>query len=192
MLSYRHCLPDLLEKARLCRLGQGERNFHIFYQLLAGKAGKLGIADSPLDYAFLKAGDPTVKGLSDTQWLKEVEDSFKSIGFTAEEQDAIWKVLASILLLGNVKFTPEGGAGSTATNIDDSITKFLDCKKAAVVKALTHNTVMVAGSPVSADLDPDQASAARDTLCKKMYVHGLMRFQGNWNPWSFFLFFPCA
>jgi len=159
----------LLEKARLCRLGQGERNFHIFYQLLAGKAGKLGMASSPLDYAYLKAGDATVKGLNDMQWLKEVEDSFRSIGFTAEEQDAIWKVLGSILLLGNVKFASEGGAGSTATNIDQNITKFLACSEADVVQALTHNTVMVAGSPVSADLNPEQASAARDTLCKKMY-----------------------
>ena len=126
------------------------------------------MASSPLDYAYLKAGDATVKGLNDMQWLKEVEDSFRSIGFTAEEQDAIWKVLGSILLLGNVKFTPEGGAGSTATDIDENITKFLVCSKADIVQALTHNTVMVAGSPVSADLNPDQASAARDTLCKKM------------------------
>lgn len=159
----------LLEKARICRLGQGERNFHIFYQVLVGKAKGFGIAESPLKYSYLKSGEATVKGLNDTTWLKDVEKGFKAIGFSNEEQESIWKILAAILLLGNITFKAEGGDGSTIKEMDSKVASLLGTSSDNVTKALTHNTVMVSGSLVSANLSPEHAGAARDTLCKSMY-----------------------
>ena len=52
--------------------GPGERNFHVFYQLLAGADKEfrkvLGISDSPKDYPYLnQSGCFTVPGTDDAK-----------------------------------------------------------------------------------------------------------------------------
>ncbi|PAV60623.1 hypothetical protein WR25_04567 [Diploscapter pachys] len=124
----------LLEKSRLCRQTKGERNYHIFYQLIAGAPDSLYkklMLMSPNKFNYLKHGTsqffahPTAKPTVASERLSDatrksgfardpiVDDqadfqrlakALAGSGFTAEQQNFIWSTVAGILHLGNITF----------------------------------------------------------------------------------------
>jgi len=53
--------------------GEGDRNFHIFYQLLAGgQAAALGIDTSAKKYRYLSGGTDKAAGINDKTWCVTV------------------------------------------------------------------------------------------------------------------------
>jgi len=99
----------LLEKTRVVQQSAGDRNYHIFYQLLlgAGPAAlkKYHLEADPTKYKILTGGgDLTVDGMDDREEYKAVTKAFGSLGFKDEEVEGLWRVLAVILHLGNIAF----------------------------------------------------------------------------------------
>ncbi|CBK23300.2 uncharacterized protein [Blastocystis hominis] len=114
----------LLEKSRVVDQQKGERNFHIFYQLLSSpdlcRAYNL---TSAADYRYLTAGQCLeVEGMDDKANFLEVLNSFESLGFSQEDRESVLSLLAAILKLGNIKYEETGGAslhpGSSISNED--------------------------------------------------------------------------
>eukprot|EP01114_Cavostelium_apophysatum_P006700 TRINITY_DN1812_c0_g1_i1.p1 TRINITY_DN1812_c0_g1~~TRINITY_DN1812_c0_g1_i1.p1 ORF type:complete len:1611 (+),score=575.78 TRINITY_DN1812_c0_g1_i1:62-4894(+) len=100
----------LLEKSRLVSQARGERNFHVFYQLLAG-ATKTEQAkwhlQSPESYNYLKnSGCVTVDGVDDAEEFQHLRKAMKSCGMNEETQGNILSMLAGLLHLGNIEFSP--------------------------------------------------------------------------------------
>jgi myosin-1 len=160
----------LLEKARVVRQGEGERNFHIFYQLFAsGKAKEMGMSGSPSDYKFLnQGGSDKVRGMNDGSWFKDVVKGLNFIGFTADEQKHVFEIVGAIVLLGELSFA----AGAQAAKLDkvpSALCKLLGVSREQLERALTHNTVIVNNQQVASDLSAEQASDSRDTLAKALY-----------------------
>eukprot|EP01147_Barroeca_monosierra_P006188 gene6188-7413_t len=160
----------LLEKARVIHQGNNERNFHIFYQLIAsGKAKTFGATESATAYRYLNQGSCTkVKGLSDSNWFKDVTKGLNFIGFSDEEEEAIYKSLAAIILLGEVKLESTA-QGVALINCPDPIFTLLGITKSEFQAAITHNTVIVNKQQVASELTAEQAQDAVDTLAKAMY-----------------------
>lgn len=52
----------------------------------------------------LQGGNCEIDGKSDVQDFKALLSAMQVLGFTSEEQDTIFKILASVLHLGNVYF----------------------------------------------------------------------------------------
>lgn len=166
-------LNYLLEKSRVINQFNGERNFHIFYQLLAGAS------DTMLNDLLLKRNLESYYYLSHSQKgtcnkeksaFEELTKALSIIEFTAEEQMDIFKIIASILHLGNIGFVEEEGIASVNNNESiDAVCKLLNCDKEELKNALTHKTIDAKGDVVTSPLDRETAIYARDALAKAIY-----------------------
>jgi myosin heavy subunit len=92
----------LLEKSRVVATAEKERNFHVFYALIASKIMPL---NEPKDYKYLSRSKCyESSGINDKQYFDEIQEAMSSIGFSGKEQRKIWELLHSILELGNIEF----------------------------------------------------------------------------------------
>ena len=113
----------LLEKSRVTQLASGERNYHVFYHMLRGLSGKqlesLQLCDEGRHikiYIFIggqslpitkfnylnQSGCHLVDSIDDKVLYTEMVESFTTMQFQPYEVDAIFRVLAGVLLFGNL------------------------------------------------------------------------------------------
>uniref|UniRef100_A0A9J8BUS8 Myosin X, like 1 n=1 Tax=Cyprinus carpio carpio TaxID=630221 RepID=A0A9J8BUS8_CYPCA len=96
----------------------GERNYHIFYALLAGASKSQKetyfLEDSPELFHYLnQSGCVKDRSLHDKQHFDDVMEALKVMEFTDEEIRDMFKLLSGVLQLGNVEFMTAGGAQIT-------------------------------------------------------------------------------
>eukprot|EP00041_Stephanoeca_diplocostata_P013108 m.226159 g.226159 ORF g.226159 m.226159 type:complete len:311 (+) comp19219_c0_seq20:707-1639(+) len=163
----------LLEKARVVRQAQGERNFHVFYQLISsGKKSTLKLQDAA-KYRYLNAGGTTrVAGMNDNKEFQDMVKGLNAVGFSEDEQSEMWKILAVVLLLGEVKV--EGTGSTVALRMDPALGTLLGVEDSALTAGLTNNTRVVGGQQTASPLSREQTQDAIDSLAKAMYQRTFM------------------
>jgi myosin protein heavy chain len=114
----------LLEKSRVTSRAEQERSFHVFYELLRGASDKLKrdlLLDRPVEgYGYLAISSKQVDGLDDAEEWRILERAFAIVGFTAQEQLNVLKVIAAILHLGNIEV---GGTDRAVLNSTTELEK---------------------------------------------------------------------
>ena len=158
-----------------------ERNYHVFYMLLAGidpsLRSKLHLTSHD-DYTYLnKSGCTMVPNLDDEEEFKIMDVAFKTLDFTSAETTDIYHVLAAILHIGNLTFEAMGDdsdsskiSGSSAASLK-KVASTLGVRKEDIETSLTSKTSQVGGrgSIVTQKLNPVTAAAMRDAFSKALY-----------------------
>uniref|UniRef100_A0A8C4NXZ7 Unconventional myosin-Id n=1 Tax=Dicentrarchus labrax TaxID=13489 RepID=A0A8C4NXZ7_DICLA len=169
-----HINNYLLEKSRVIFQQPGERSFHSYYQLLKGAPDSLlrslHIQRDPTAYNYIKVGGQIKSGINDGADFKAVADAMKVIGFTGDEIQTVYKILATILHLGNLTFGVDGDVTLIEnTKLVSVIRELLSTKEENVEKALLYRTVATGRDVIEKQHTTQEASYGRDALAKAMY-----------------------
>ncbi|KAJ1285097.1 hypothetical protein BS78_03G254900 [Paspalum vaginatum] len=169
----------LLERSRVCQINSPERNYHCFYFLCA--------APSEQDLKKYKLGDPSsfhylnqsacikVDGINDAEEYLATRNAMDTVGITEQEQEAIFRVVAAVLHLGNINFAK--GKEVDSSVIKDDKSRFhlstagellmCDCEK--LENALINREINTPEGVITTTVGPNSATISRDGLAKQIY-----------------------
>lgn len=172
----------LLEKTRITTQIEGERNYHIFYQILSG-ADDATLAKFNLDNgvaAFRYLGNrSTLKSRHDASAFGETMMCLDQIGLLHEEKSDVLGILAAVLHIGNITFEVDKDvddhSGEKAKITESSVESlkfactFLDLDDTKVSEALLTKMLLVGGKTIHKAQNVVQASDKRDAFAKLVY-----------------------
>ncbi|XP_034833459.1 unconventional myosin-IXa-like isoform X2 [Maniola hyperantus] len=170
----------LLEKSRICSQGRNERNYHVFYYLLAGASEqeKEQLHLLSVDkYNYLsKTGCSVVPGVDEQYEFSRLKQSMDMVGFTLDKQRRLFAVLSAVLLLGNVEFQPQRksyhhdeAVGVRNPEVVSLISSLLRVKQETLLAALTSKRARASGETLVINYRLPEAIATRDAMAKCLY-----------------------
>ncbi|KAL6982201.1 hypothetical protein U1Q18_051962, partial [Sarracenia purpurea var. burkii] len=168
----------LLERSRVCQVSDPERNYHCFYMLCAAP---------PEDIEKYKLGNPRMfhylnqsncyelDGVDDSREYLATRRAMDIVGISFEEQDAIFRVVAATLHLGNIEFAKGTDTDSSEPKDDKSrfhlrtASELLMCDEKSLENSLCKRVIVTRDETITKYLDPDAAAVSRDALAKIVY-----------------------
>ncbi|XP_045297530.1 unconventional myosin-X isoform X4 [Leopardus geoffroyi] len=164
----------LLEKNRVVRQNPGERNYHIFYALLAGlehEQREEFYLSVPENYHYLsQSGCVEDKTISDQESFREVITAMEVMQFSKEEVREVLRLLAGVLHLGNIEFITAGGAQVSFKTALGRSAELLGLDSAQLTDALTQRSMFLRGEEILTPLTVQQAEDSRDSLAMALYA----------------------
>ena len=165
----------LLERSRLVFQPLKERNYHIFYQLVAGASEKERqeldlLPVEQFDY-LNQGGSPTVDGVDDKAEFEALKKALLVIGVDGSQQSEIFKLLAALLHLGNVKIGASR-TDSTLSASEPSLAKasaILGVDPVEFAKWTVKKQLITRGEKITSNLTQQQATVVRDSVAKFVY-----------------------
>ncbi|KAJ5081400.1 hypothetical protein NUU61_009664 [Penicillium alfredii] len=165
----------LLERSRLVFQPLKERNYHIFYQLVAGATDEerqdLGILPVE-EYEYLnQGGTPKIDGVDDKAEFDATRKSLATIGVPEHNQTEIFRILAALLHLGNVKITATR-TDSSLSSSEPSLVRacaMLGIDANDFAKWIVKKQLITRGEKITSNLTQQQATVVRDSVAKFIY-----------------------
>ncbi|CAA0823245.1 Myosin-12 [Striga hermonthica] len=168
----------LLERSRVCQVSDPERNYHCFYMLCAAppeEAKKYKLGD-PREFHYLNQSNCyEVANVDDAREYLETRNAMDIVGINQDEQEAIFRVVAAILHLGNVEFVKGSEVDSSKLKDDkaryhlQTAAELLMCKEKALEDSLCKRVIVTPDGSITKPLDPAAAVTSRDAFAKTIY-----------------------
>ncbi|XP_038157231.1 unconventional myosin-IXAa-like isoform X1 [Cyprinodon tularosa] len=185
----------LLEKSRLVYQEHNERNYHVFYYLLAGASEEERKAFhllKPEEYHYLNQMTKrphklhwdncyetelhdcfTVEGEDLKHDFERLQLAMEMVGFLPATRKQIFSLLSAILHLGNIRYKKK-------TYRDDSIdicnpeglpivSELLEVKEEMLLEALTTRKTVTVGERLIVPYKLAEANTVRDSMAKSLY-----------------------
>ncbi|WVY94150.1 hypothetical protein V8G54_033238 [Vigna mungo] len=168
----------LLERSRVCQINDPERNYHCFYFLCAAPQEeidkyKLG---SPTTFHYLNQSKCyDLADISDSREYLATRRAMDIVGISQKEQEAIFRVVAAILHIGNIDFAKGMEVDSSVPKDDKAkfhlktTAELLMCDAGSLEDALCKRVMITPEEVIKRSLDPESAAVSRDGLAKTIY-----------------------
>jgi len=169
----------LLELSRITVHSSGERNYHVFYQLLAAAQSDKELADQLLlttwkDFHYInQSGCYKINGVDDSKKFDALRLAMNVLQVSAEQTEAIFSVLSAVLWLGNLQFKDIDGEkcemskddGKVIANVSQLLG--LDCEQLKPVLLLRQ--INVRGNVTEIPLRLQEARENRHAMARVLY-----------------------
>ncbi|XP_075313230.1 unconventional myosin-XVB [Odontesthes bonariensis] len=168
----------LLEKSRVVFQTNKERNYHVFYELLAGMNDwdkqELYLQGAETYYYLNQGGACELRGKQDKEDFQLLVQCFETIGLKADQISTMWAILSAILQLGNICFNSyESESFQVARILSEAesrrVGSLLQISTEALQTVITHRVTETTYDRIYCPLSVESAIESRDAIAKALY-----------------------
>ncbi|XP_078162314.1 myosin-1-like [Carex rostrata] len=167
----------LLEKSRVVQCTDGERSYHIFYQLCAGAPKslreKLNLRKAEYYKYLNQSSCCSIAGVDDSEMFFTVMEAMNVVHISKDDQDTVFAMLAAVLWLGNISFKVIDNENHIKLVSDEganTVARLLGCSFDSLNMALSTRKMTVRNEKIVQKLTLEQAIDTRDALAKSIYA----------------------